>query len=726
MALLWADGFDDYDYDASFATDPFSGEYDRYVDNNDTAGLDQDKVDIVAGEGRRGTNCVKFTGNNNSILSYFQKRLPEETDELFVALATKIPGIGGGVVGGTLCTFFSEDSSSSSGTRQVTVSVTTAGAIRAHLGLTLLGASADGVVADTNYHHYQIRAVFDDTAGVVQVKLDGSTSFALNLTGVDTNNGVNSTANSVRIGFSSTGSHTAAQPDQCFDDIVIWDTTGSLMNGWVGDIRVDTYFPDGEGDEQDFTTSSGADHYVLVDEANPDNTDYVESSGYLDVELFNIEDMSHNPGTIYGVMPTVRALKDDSGSRSIFMLVRSGLSTYTSGNDGGSDLALVESSVFATGAKRHHHVFEFNPGTSGVWTKSAFNVLQTGVKVLLDEAVSVTTLWNDEFAYANETDMKAAYDQVVDTGSGSDDLTFSATEGRSGGGCAKFVGTNDSILSYFQKKLPPHSTLTMVTGDATNNTFSPDLGSPGDIILVVSLIPGEGTGLVVGRTYFSLGDQLSTTFGGSAVDFTTDITDGTFEIIGYESLYVGLATKIPTLRHDTDVGSVGGTLCTFMSADVPQVVVSVTDRGAIQAHRNLTLIGSGDDNVIDNTGYHYYEIFALFSNSGGIVRVKVDGSTDYALDLTNVDTNNDVSLALDGKGIANGVRIGWETGVGDHKAAQPDQCFDDFEIWEGDGAGATWRGDMATAGVNARIAQHSVRVASRNRGSSQPHMMVIQ
>lgn len=330
----------------------------------------------------------------------------------------------------------------------------------------------------------------------------------------------------------------------------------------------------------------------------------------------------------------------------------------------------------------------------------------------------MSILWEDPFSYASEAAFLAAYDTVVDTGSGSDNLTLTTTDGRTGG-AAKFEGTNNSILSSFRKTLPVVAEDMGVTGEADTDIITADLGvENGDSVKVVSLPPGEGTGLVVGNSYWVTnasggGFQLSVTEGGAAATFGTDITAGHFQHIGYQELMLKVASKMPGING----GQVGGTLCTFMFEDIEQVTVAVSTYGAVEIYRNTTLLGETDDWVIRDHGWHFYEIYAKFDDSTGRVDVRVDNTETTTISLTGQDTNGFLA-----KKRCNQVRIGWSS-LGDHKAAQPGQLFDDLKIRDVEG-GPSWEGDDDEAQV--RVVQMSLRVVSSRTAGTQPKIMVIQ
>lgn len=334
MAIIWADGFDDW----TSATGEYSSS------NN---------ITISAGQGRRSTDAMLIDGSQD----HAQKDLPSSLSELYAAMAVKCTD----AQAGTLITF------ASGATEQVRISANADGSIEAFRGSTSLGASSPGLFAQGVYFHIQIRVVIHDSAGVVQVRIDGSASESLSLTGADTNDAGGGVCSAVRIGsISGRGSR-----DAYIDDFVIWDTTGSVANAWLGDVRVDTLFPSGNGDSSQFvgSDSNSTDNYLLVDGAAPNTTDYVQSDVDTNKDLYAMGNLTHAPASIFGVVATASALKDDAGTAAIALRCKSG-ATETAGSD----------QALSTSRARYVTVYETDPDTAAAWTVGGVDAAQIGVE----------------------------------------------------------------------------------------------------------------------------------------------------------------------------------------------------------------------------------------------------------------------------------------------------------------------------------------------------------
>jgi hypothetical protein len=255
-------------------------------------------------------------------------------------------------------------------TFQVSIQINTSGKLEARRGVatgTLLGT---GTFSFSNNTHYYIEAkiTFNDTTGVVVVKVNTSTT-DLNLTSQDTNNGAGNQATKVRLGYDGNGSGGSFD----MDDFYVLDTTGSApTNDFLGDCRVEALFPNGNGNSSVLAGSDGnsTDNYLLVDEAAPNSdTDYVESSTVNDKDTYTFTNLTPTTGTVYGVQVLPFAKKTDAGARSIASVARLSATEVDSSNK-----TLTSSYIYLPDIR------EAKPG-GGVWSISDVNSAEFGVKV---------------------------------------------------------------------------------------------------------------------------------------------------------------------------------------------------------------------------------------------------------------------------------------------------------------------------------------------------------
>jgi hypothetical protein len=235
---------------------------------------------------------------------------------------------------------------------------------------TILGTSANNAWSTTaGWRYCQLRVKVHDTTGTIDVIQDGVTIFAL--TGQDTRNGGTGIIDVIRI-----GPHVPFVNGQLhnfkFQDIAICDVTGSApMNGIHNEGRVRLITPNGEGDTNNWTPSTGTDNAALVDEIpNNGNTDYNSSTAVNDIDLYTLTDLPVTPTTIYGVTVANMVAKDDAGTDHAASIVKTGGTVFV-----GSDVT-ISSATFV----KVLHLWEANPNTTSAWTKSEIDALQAGIK----------------------------------------------------------------------------------------------------------------------------------------------------------------------------------------------------------------------------------------------------------------------------------------------------------------------------------------------------------
>lgn len=130
-------------------------------------------------------------------------------------------------------------------TEHVTMYHASASDVRVYLGTTsgtLLGTLAHTFVTGT-WYYVEMKVKLHDTLGEVHVRVDGAT--VLSLTGIDTKNaGTAAVLDQVRVGA---GMNTAV------DDWYICNEQGTEFNDFLGDVRIETLAPSGDGGTLDWT-----------------------------------------------------------------------------------------------------------------------------------------------------------------------------------------------------------------------------------------------------------------------------------------------------------------------------------------------------------------------------------------------------------------------------------------------------------------------------------------
>lgn len=253
-------------------------------------------------------------------------------------------------------------------TSHVDIRVTTGQRLRATRNGTSLGIGTIPIAPNV-FYYIEFKATISDTVGVITTRIDGVQD--LNLSSQDTRNGgAVGTIDGFRIGTLATSD----SDPYTFDDLYLLDTSGSApTNTFLGDIRVECLFPNGNGNSSVFSGSDGnsTDNYLLVDDptAPDDDTTYVQASSVGDKDTYAFTNVTPGTGTVYGVQVGQYARKTDAGARSIASVAR------LSGTE-------VDSANFTLSTTYQYllDMREAKPG-GGAWSVSDVNSAEFGPKV---------------------------------------------------------------------------------------------------------------------------------------------------------------------------------------------------------------------------------------------------------------------------------------------------------------------------------------------------------
>src|SRR5579872_223562 len=165
-----------------------------------------------------------------------------------------------------------------------------------------LGQSSGHGASASAWIYVEIKVKFHGSTGTVEIHVDGNS--VLSLTGQNTSQTGNAFCTNIAFQGSSGGSdHTQ------LDDIYMLDTTGSYNNDFLGPVNIKVLWATSDGGTNQFTPSSGANHYDRVNENPQDTTTYLEDGTAGDKELFGVTNL--NLATIAGIqMNTVAKLTD--------------------------------------------------------------------------------------------------------------------------------------------------------------------------------------------------------------------------------------------------------------------------------------------------------------------------------------------------------------------------------------------------------------------------------
>lgn len=333
MALLFMDGFDHY------ATADILKKWDL-----------SGGAPAIGATGRRGGGGISFNGS--AVAPSITKNITAGAT-FVVGFYFKPTTLGGSAR--IIATFLD------SGSQQCEIRVNTSGTLSVTRNGSALtdGTSTNTLTLDAEYFlEWKVTIANSISAGTCVVRLNG-TDWITVATSQDLQATANASANAFRLGGNATSVSYVA------DDFYLTDGTTFL-----GDVRVDVLYPNGAGNYQDWTPSSGTDHAALVDETAPNTSDYLTGGAAGTKETLALGSTGSS-GTVIGVQVCNAVAKSDAGSSTVKNLIRSG-STDANGAD------YNPSTSYLYNISMH----ETDPATSSAWTISAVNALEAGVEVV--------------------------------------------------------------------------------------------------------------------------------------------------------------------------------------------------------------------------------------------------------------------------------------------------------------------------------------------------------
>lgn len=212
------------------------------------------------------------------------------------------------------------------------------------------------------WHDIQGKLVVHDTNGIFQVKLNNI--LVIDYIGDTQNVAGDDLIDAVYIGQDSGSSNGIS--NLYIDDIALDDAS------WPGTTYIQAIKPNGAGNSTEWTPSAGS-NYGCVDEVPPSESDYVATNTIDHLDLYTLSDLAGTIGQVKCVQ--VQALAKADGvptPQNLQLSLRASNTNYFSSNK-----------ALPSVSKQLSHIWETNPATSAVWTESAVNGLEIGVKAVV-------------------------------------------------------------------------------------------------------------------------------------------------------------------------------------------------------------------------------------------------------------------------------------------------------------------------------------------------------
>ena len=234
-------------------------------------------------------------------------------------------------------------------------------------GANLLGSTRNFVLTTGVWSYVELKIKIGDSDGFAVIHVNGvnePTTPDLS-SGQNTHgDGVSHAIGNVSIGVSPWGG--------AVDDLYVLDTSGTLNNDFLGDVRVDSHYPTTPaGAHSEWTRSTGADQWATVDEpSNPNITDYNSTLTLNAIDTLNIQDLKPAGGTIKAVQTLIYHSKADAGDAFMVPVMRSGGVDY----EGATVAPSADSWIYTLTA------YEQNPSGPHDWDETDFNAIEVGYK----------------------------------------------------------------------------------------------------------------------------------------------------------------------------------------------------------------------------------------------------------------------------------------------------------------------------------------------------------
>jgi len=350
MAIQFADNFDNYGETETFLLDGIYASYDgTLLDDPDPSATGKAMYFNDAGGGSPPTG---YTNNRHIRKTY---NAPLTTAGVQWRLwPTELPDNNSCTMGLIFANVNNE--------AQVALRLLTTGAIVVTRGNyagtaqtpagTVIGTTGPVITAGA-WNHIEAKVFLNNSTGTVQIYVNGVS--VLNLTGQDTiADETTATIDQVTV----TGGYGGFNGDSrsYIKDLILWDTTGSSNNDFLGTVSVYTLRPDAD-DSLNWTPSSGSTGWDLIDDSTPDDAGYISAGDPPpSPAVFTLTNLPVDIVGVKALLPFVRARKIDGGDGNI----QTGLTgTLT---DLGADRPITSAFTY------WWDVSELSPDTSAAWT----------------------------------------------------------------------------------------------------------------------------------------------------------------------------------------------------------------------------------------------------------------------------------------------------------------------------------------------------------------------
>ncbi len=226
----------------------------------------------------------------------------------------------------------------------------------------VLGVSQPGVLALAGDYQY-IEAKIMLASGVATAEVRVNTAPVIVLTGLTTS-------------FSDLAPNRVwvyPQGRRYYDDMYVNDTRGSLNNDFEGDVRIDTHYPESDGDLAQWNRNTGSFQFDTVNEHPPDeDTTYNSTPITGNIDMLGLQNLIPVLAGVRSVCALIRAkgINTPAGSGIMRAGVRIGGTNYF----GDQFITTI------SGYRYYPTIWETSPATTSGWADAEFDAMQIGYK----------------------------------------------------------------------------------------------------------------------------------------------------------------------------------------------------------------------------------------------------------------------------------------------------------------------------------------------------------
>ncbi len=222
---------------------------------------------------------------------------------------------------------------------------------------TFIAESGPNAVVVNAYNHVETKVLRDAAAGTIEVRVNGAVKLTLAAQALGATNIAN-----LFVGQEGEASE-ANDRFVYYKDIVFWDGTGSYATDFQGSVAVHDLLTNADI-SLNWTPSSGATGWNLLDENPPNDADYISAADPPPAAaVFGLTNLPTDVTSIRALLPIMRAVKTDGGDCNI----QSGLTPDNVAWVNGADVPVTVASTYYWSA------IHTSPVTAAPWTPAEVN-----------------------------------------------------------------------------------------------------------------------------------------------------------------------------------------------------------------------------------------------------------------------------------------------------------------------------------------------------------------